>query len=361
MNSGAPEKKLHSSFTWRHILVVILLIPYLLYLFFIIQADTGPIDFETIMRIGGTFAEGGKVYGENSYYPLPYVFIFSVFSALPRSIAMAIWLGAPVVMVLLISGFRPFVLLFAPTISHFFGGQTAVFGLLGFWGYRENLDETKKAGGVWLALTLLKPQLGLVPLAYALWRWLGYYKRNRKIPAQFLAFVVSISVIYIPSLILNPSWPLEWLSVPRPMFQRALSGLLPRLLLQLFPSDSIAYWSIWLIIAIALLILVLRLKRRGHLLDILVLWGFVVSPLVHDYDLLQVIPILVTPLLEWGALLLSLPGWWTILFQYANDSAWVTFTIIAPGILVIYLLEHNPSLRQKVGVLNLIERRQNSA
>jgi hypothetical protein len=360
MDSKAPEEQ-RSLFPWQNILVAILLIPYLLYLVFIIQEDTGPIDFETILRIGETFTEGGKVYGENSYYPLPYVFIFSFFSALPRSMAMALWLGVPVVLALLTSGSRPFVLLFAPTISHFFGGQTSVFGLLGFWGYRANLDETNKVGGVWLALTLLKPQLGLVPLAYALWRWLHYFKKNRRIPSQCLAFVGSISVMYIPSLVVNPSWPLEWLSVPRPIFERAISGLLPRLLLQLFSSNSVAYWSMWLILAIVLLLLVWRLKGNGHPLDILVLWGFVVSPLVHDYDLLLIIPILASPLLEWAAILLSVPGWWTILFQYSNDPAWATFTIIAPGILAVYLLEHNPWLMKKIGDLKILTRDENTA
>jgi hypothetical protein len=33
------------------------------------------------------------------------------------------------------------------------------------------------------------------------------------------------------------------------------------------------------------------------------------------------------------AVLLSLPGWFVILFAYNNDSAWYAFTMIAPGLL----------------------------
>lgn len=341
------EKKKHWS-RGRLLLIVLLLLPYLLYLGFIIQADVGPIDFETILRIGSDFREGQQVYGENSYYPLPYVMIFSFVQSLPRAMAMALWLGLPVLLALLVSGFRPYVLLFAPTISHFFGGQTSIFGLLGFWGYRKNMDESNKIGGVWLALTLLKPQLGLVPVAYASWRWLQYFREHRRLPDQLFTFAGSLALLYVPSFIFNPGWPAEWLSVPRPVFERALAGLVPRLLLQVFPSNSPAYWLVWLGLTLALLVLIWRFKGDGRPLDILVLWGFVVSPLVHDYDLLQIIPILTLPVLEWAAILLSIPGLWTIIFQYTNDAAWVTFTILAPGILAVYIFKNNSELRGRL-------------
>lgn len=100
-----------------------------------------------------------------------------------------------------------------------------------------------------------------------------------------------------------------------------------------------------------LLVLIWRLWGNGHPLDILVLWGFVVSPLVYDYDLLQIIPILTLPVLEWVAILLSVPMWWTIISQYSNDAAWVTFTILAPGLLAVYIFKNNSEFRQRLSGL----------
>jgi hypothetical protein len=68
-----------------------------------------------------------------------------------------------------------------------------------------------------------------------------------------------------------------------------------------------------------------------------VLWSFVVSPLVHDYDLIQLLPLLETPVLQWVAVLLSIPGLVVILTAYGNDAAWYAFTVIAPGLLWAFL------------------------
>ena len=127
--------------------LVLLLVPYLLYLGFIIWNNRGPIDYETFMEIGQRLLSGGRVYGVNSYYPMPFVMVFGLFSALPRPLSMALWLLLPLACVLLVSGWRPSALLFAPVFGHFVGGQTAVFGMLGLWGYRRNADPDKLSGG----------------------------------------------------------------------------------------------------------------------------------------------------------------------------------------------------------------------
>ncbi len=77
----------------------------------------------------------------------------------------------------------------------------------------------------------------------------------------------------------------------------AMSGFIPRTLLFFYPPKSIEFWA-WLFILGGLLIgLILALNKRIFGLDLAVLWGFIVSPLVHDYDLIQLIPLLDKPFL----------------------------------------------------------------
>src|SRR3990172_579797 len=81
--------------------VVLLLVPYLMYVSFVIRANRGPVDYETFMGTGQRLLAGAEIYGENSYYPMPFVMVFALFSWLPRPISLAIWLLAPVITALL--------------------------------------------------------------------------------------------------------------------------------------------------------------------------------------------------------------------------------------------------------------------
>lgn len=335
----------------RLALTLLLLAPYFAYITFVISNDKGPVDYETFMHLGRSLLDGGEVYGENSYYPLPYVGIFSLFSLLPRSISLAIWLGAPIIIALVAVGFRPYVLVFAPVFSHFAGGQSSVFGLLGFFGYRWNLDPSSYLGGFFLALTSLKPQLAIVPIGYAIYVWIGYFRSKREVPRQFLSFITTVGLLYIPSFAIRPAWLIEWLSVPRPLFNRALSGLVPRLLYLVSSPDNYLYWALWALITVAILGATWKLKGNSHHLDILLLASFIVNPLVHDYDLIQVLPTIWGPIMRIASVVLSLPGWWTIVTNYGNDAAWVTFIVIAPGLLIAYIVQCRQRIRGDAGSL----------
>lgn len=328
-----------------------LLALYTAYVVFIIKSDQGPVDYETFMHLGGTLLEGGEVYGENSYYPLPYVGIFALFSLLPRPLSMAIWLLGPVFLALTVTRYRPYTLLFAPVFSHFAGGQSSVFGLIGFFGYRLNLDPSSYIGGLFLALTCLKPQLAIVPIGYAAYNWIKHTRENRQIPKQLISFVGLVALMYIPSFLLRPTWLQEWLSVPRPLFNRALSSGVPRLLFYISSPGSPLYWLLWLFLTAAILAFIWKLKGNGHSLDILLLASFIVNPLVHDYDLIQILPTIWGPIMPLASVALSLPGWWTITTNYGTDAAWVTFIIIAPGLLITYILQCRRNLEIEAGSL----------
>jgi hypothetical protein len=337
-----------SKLKFRNLLIVaILLMPYIFYTAFIIRANQGPVDYETFMTIGHRLLDGKQVYSENSYYPMPFVMIFAFFSSLPRPASMALWLLLPVIIALAIAGWRPYPLVFAPVFSHFTGGQTSVFGLLGLWGYRRNIAPDNIAGGIWLGLTLLKPQLGLVPLAYAIWQWISFFRSQRRVPRQAWAWGVTMLILYLPGFFLVPDWVQQWLQYPRPLFERAMSGFIPRTLLILgLNPQAIPYWLIWGLLGALLLLAVWLVCRRRLPFDALILWSFITSPLVHDYDLIQTVPFLDTPLLQWAAVILSLPGWVVILTAYRNDSAWYAFTIIAVGLLGIWLYQKTKSSKK---------------
>ena len=328
--------------------IILLMTPYLIYTGLAIYTDRGPVDYETFMNIGGSLLAGSEVYGENSYYPMPYVIIFAAFAWLPRAVSLALWLLLPVLAALFISGGNPLVLLFAPVFGHFAGGQSAVFGMLGLWGYRKHTKCEDIAGGAWLGLTMLKPQLGFVPLAFAAMGWWKAFRTEKRIPRQAWAFALTTTLIYLPGFIIMPNWPARWLNSPRPLFERALSGLVPRTLLYLFPGQTGAYWLVLSVIALLLFLALWFLARKKISLDLAVLWGFVVNPLVHDYDLIQLVPLLDTPRRMLAAVLLSLPGWLVILFAYTNDTAWVVFTIIAPGVLGAVLWERGKRKESQV-------------
>lgn len=320
--------------------ICLLLIPYLLYVSFVIHANQGPVDYETFMNIGHRLLNRSEIYGENSYYPMPFVLVFALFSWLPRPISMAIWLIAPVITGLIITKGNPFVLLYAPTFAHFVGGQTAIFGMIGLWGYRKYIDTSNRVGGIFLGATLLKPQLAIIPLAFASIQWWKEFRARKQISRQTWAFIFTAISIYLPGFLLLPDWPSQWLSHPRPLFIRAMSGFVPRTLLYFFSQQTVVYWFILVMIGILLLWCVWALNHNTIGLDSAVLWGFIVSPLVHDYDLIQLIPLLEKPVLQAIAVLLSIPGWLVIIFAYSNSSVWYVFTIIAPGILCAMLYQN---------------------
>lgn len=332
---------------------MLLLMPYVLYVGFAIYINQGPIDYETFMNIGQRLITGREIYGENSYYPMPYVMIFAFFSWLPRPLSLALWMLGPVIIAAAISRWSSLVLLFAPVFGHCVGGQSAVVGLVGWWGYRQHSSPQDKQGGVWLGVLMIKPQLGLVPLGWALTQWWGAWRKHKRIPAQAWSWAITTLLIYLPGFLILPDWPWRWLNHPRPLFERALSGFVPRTLLALFDSTTGWYWVAWSLLSSGLLIVVWLMVRRKLTLDLVMLWGFVVSPLVHDYDLIQLTPTLDTTGLRWLAVLLSLPGWAVILLAYNNDAAWYWFTLIAPGLLAaqLHLSRKSPTAIQALPML----------
>jgi hypothetical protein len=314
------------------IAAILLLLLYAAYLSVVISAPSGPVDFETFRSIGARFLAGADPYGENSYYPMPFVGIFGFLALLPRPVAAVLWLGLPLLAAFAISGWSPLVLVFAPLMAHFTGGQSAVFGLLAVWAIRQR--PAAFYTGFLLALATVKPQLAVIPLLWASRVWWIAYRSDRRVPRQFMVFVVSIVVLWLPWFLVRPGWLSEWLSNPRPLFERAMAGILPRTLL-LLDIPSPFYW----ILIFAATALLIWLLRRSLSLDIWLLIWFIVSPLVHDYDLIQLIPLLDTFKKRLIAFLGGIPTLIVMAIAYNNDSAWFACTLIAPVLLMMTYLQ----------------------
>lgn len=333
------RKKLSPSalnFLWN----LLAFLPYLFYIGFVVAVDQGPIDYETFMSIGSRVLAGGPVYGVNSYYPMPYALVFALFRLIPRPLSMMLWLGLPVLAAWLIMGRKPWVLLFAPLFGHFVGGQSAVFALIGLWGYRRARELTRLEGGFWLGLISIKPQLVVFPLLFAGREWLVYLWRERRIPRQALAWLGSMGIWYLVGVPFGFDWVLQWLSNMRPVFYRPQAGILPRTLIMLgMDAHSPLFWGCVIVGALVVMTAAWLYNRRHLSFD---LWMFLAAcffPLIHDYDLIQLIPLIDTPLKRRWALIASIPLWLVILFAYQIDEAWYVVTLIPPVLAWVTLVE----------------------
>lgn len=323
------------------LLNIMAFIPYLLYVGFVIANNQGPVDYETFMEIGSRIPLGKEIFVGNSYYPAAYVYVYTLLYLLPRPMSMAIWLLVPVVLAWLTMGRKPWVLLFGPLFANFLGGQSAVFAMLGMWGYNRNRELHKWSGGLWLGLITFKPHLVVFPVLFAAREWLVSYKANWKIPKQALGFLFTVIGWYLVGVPFGWDWPVQWLVNPRPESYRPQAGILPRSLVSLGVNlDSVYFWAGTLVLFVILMIIVWLANHKKMPLD---LWMFCAAcgfPFMHDYDLMQLIPFLDTHLRRRWALLASIPLWLVMLFAYGNDKLWFVVTFIPPILVAVALYEN---------------------
>jgi len=320
---------------------VLAFLPYLLYIGFVVANNRGPVDYETFMEIGSRIPLGKAVFAGNSYYPVPFVYLFTLLYWLPRPVSLVIWLLTPVVAAWLIVGKKPWVLFFGPLFANFLGGQSALFAMLGLWSYLLNRDVKRWSGGIGLGIIALKPHLAVFPVLYAARDWLVSIWHTRKIPKQALGFSGVVLIWYLIGVPIGWDWPVQWLSNLRPESFRPQAGIIPRTLVLLGMEPGSTYFWVGAILGIIVLVLgCWWVNQRRMPME---LWMFIIAcsfPLMHDYDLIQLIPFLVTPLRRRWALIASIPLWLVMLFAYANDQAWFVVTLIPPVLVGVTLYEN---------------------
>jgi hypothetical protein len=333
---------------------VLAFIPYLLYIGFVVALNRGPIDYETFMEIGSRIPLGKAIFDGNSYYPVPFVYLYTLLYLLPRPVSMVIWLLAPILAAWLIVGKKPWVLLYGPLAANFLGGQSALFAMLGIWGYLRSRDIDRWSGGIWLGIIVFKPHLAVFPAVYAAREWLVSIWRTRRIPKQALGFSGMLLFWYLIGVPVGWDWPVQWLSNLRPESFRPQAGIIPRTLAVLgVELGSVYFWGGALLGIILLGLACWWMNRRRMPVD---LWMFVVAccfPLMHDYDLIQLIPFFTTSLRQRWALIASIPLWFVMLFAYANDQAWFVVTLIPPALVGVALIEKRKQKSQVVMQTNL--------
>ena len=161
-------------------------------------------------------------------YPFHLVFVLAPLVNLPYAWASAIWLaliavGTGAVFILLAAYFswrlKPLLLAagllwalsFYPVMRGLFLGQVGVFSvylqLVGLWALSRRQPRWDAAAGLLLALSTVKPQLGLLLIPFLiLWAL-----RNSR--WWFVAgFLVSMALLLIPAFALEPRWLGEWLA-----------------------------------------------------------------------------------------------------------------------------------------------------
>ncbi len=156
-------------------------------------------------------------------YPLYTLYFFWPLSLIPYAWAQAIWmtllqfllLGSTLVAILL-SGWHPPKWLFLATalwgIFFYNGARAIILGqfsvLVGFalfltlWAIRERWDVW---AGIFLAGTTIKPQMVFLVLLFLL-VWALFQQRRRFV----LSFIVSMLVLVLSSMLLVPTWPLDF-------------------------------------------------------------------------------------------------------------------------------------------------------
>jgi len=166
-------------------LYVLIVSLYIAYLAFAAGGGQAGVDYHTFMEQGQRLLNGEQVYTTNSYYPLPYVTIFAVFSAMPATISLVLWHTLPLLVVIWAARWQLWPLLFAPVFAHFAGGQSSVVGLIVIAGILRYPNNWR--GGVCLAIALLKPQLAVLPLLWYMPHWVYYIVQRHRLPAPALS------------------------------------------------------------------------------------------------------------------------------------------------------------------------------
>ncbi|MGC8856920.1 MAG: hypothetical protein ACP5QU_08980 [Anaerolineae bacterium] len=162
-------------------------------------------DYENYRQAGRLLLSGQNPYGPHRYYPLPTVlWIFVPLALLPEAFRL-LWVLGAFLAILIVQRKDGWLLFF------FFPLWIVVRdGMLEGWlllPLAVFLRGSPGWAGLTAALLLLKPQLALLPLVYALLSWLR--QRDWR---NVLAFGGGFLVLFVPTFILMPGWPAHMLA-----------------------------------------------------------------------------------------------------------------------------------------------------
>ncbi|MBI4769121.1 MAG: DUF2029 domain-containing protein [Chloroflexi bacterium] len=253
-------------------------------------------DFRVFYAAGRAVLAGASPYGVAAfYYPLPVAYFFALLGLLPFEPALGLWwalqLAALIAVARRATGFWLF---FPPVIQLFLSGNMdlLMLGLLRLaWG----------GSAAALALSSLKPQLGLLLTPYLLWRW----RRDRR---KLAIFAGTLALVYSPFFALRPGWVGEWLAHRRPLWE-AMSRA-PTV----FGLVGSGRGWVWAALALAAGLGVWSWRVGSW--RALLIGGLAANPVIHPYDF----ALLAEPALRWRTWLAGWIGW--LAFLVSGDFRW---------------------------------------
>jgi len=260
-----------------------------------------PYDYAQLM-IGAErfcYQTDSFIYDERWLYPAPFYTSFCIPQHHLPQILFWLWMIVPFLLVIWIGGQRSAIVVYPPLVLHLVLGQST-WVLLPLYMLAERLsrDDSQRVPlwyGIILGLAVLKPHIAFAAWVWIVWRW-----RERWL--LLLTGAISSLVILLPSFFMRPNWLFEWLANGRDYrpISMANIALIPVELFQL-GLDQAAYissgsgqliiWGTGLMTAAALYFLIHRRRGKLELYDWVLIFCFS-NPLMHDYDLIILLPFL---------------------------------------------------------------------
>ena len=256
--------------------------------------DSQPYDYYILMRGADLFCfhQGAFHYGWPFYYPAPFYTAFCLPYHFAEPLLRWTWMLAPVMMTLWLAQGRAAALVYPPLGVLLLIGQSSWLVLPPFWvGVRDQAgEEAPWWHGLLVALGLFKPHIAL-----PVWVWLGWRWLKRRQWAALAAWAAGVAILVVPSFLIRPGWLVEWLPQPRgyePVNLATLAQIPVVLGHVTFAPDretQVVIYALCLLMGVILYAIV-RWRRGGLALYDWTLVVFLVNPMLHDYDLLALLP-----------------------------------------------------------------------
>jgi hypothetical protein len=316
----SPEKE-HPALRWRIPNELFLILGAALFCAYLAAAflqNEKPFDYVQLIRGVRTycadpahFEYGVSVYTDGliqrNFYPAPFYSLFCVPDQLAPDALFLIWMLFPLIWALLLARMRASIFAFTPLFLHILLGQSTAF-LIPLFYLASTPRPPRWWYGVILATALLKPHIAAPAVLILLWRWRHHWR------ALLVGAITSIAIL-IPTFLHTPNWIQQWLGSARG-YEIVSLVTVPRIVIRAFdmpyvpaPDQQRLIWGLAIAAAAILLGLLWARRKKLAFYDVFLVFCFT-APLVHDYDLVILIPFLVQrPRRLLLALVAGLPAW----------------------------------------------------
>lgn len=308
--------------------------------------DAYPYDYGILLSGTEAFCFQPDVFEYNPLwlYPAPFYSAMCIPILLSQQVTLVIWMFVPFLMALALAGRRAVILIFPPLILHTILGQSTWL-VVPLFAYALWVDHKSARGwhGLIAALVIFKPHIGGLAL---IWLWVKH-RHNR---AFIITSVVSIVLMVLPAFLMQPTWLVDWLSNGRSfkLVSMANLGMIPVALLDVgvgfedaldiapVLTDQLIIYGFGAVLALVLLWLLYW--RRGTLTFYdWVLVFCLANPLMHDYDLIILLPFIgLFPKRLLLGLAVSIPVWiYAMMTGMYHASILITLVLLMSRLVVL--------------------------